>query len=32
MTKIHEFIMGIAIEEAKKGEAEGSVPAGGVLD
>ena len=31
MTKIHEFFMGIAIEEAKKGEAEGNVPVGGVL-
>ena len=31
MTKSHEFFMEIAIEEAKKGEAEGNVPVGGVL-
>ena len=31
MTKSHEFFMEVAIEEAKKGEAEGNVPVGGVL-
>ncbi len=31
MTKSHEFFMRMAIEEAKKGDAEGNVPVGGVL-
>ncbi len=31
MTQSHEFFMKVAIEEAKKGEAEGNVPVGGVL-
>ena len=31
MTKSHEFFMEIAIEEARKGGAEGNVPVGGVL-
>ena len=31
MTKSHEFFMEIAIEEARKGAAEGNVPVGGVV-